>query len=86
MHIPGYAYSGTNPYIVRYFEIKDTPGVVVSLDIVPGMLRFRGSLCTDEAMKLSETDIAVFISGGSLAFGGFCTKYGNSFSGHINND
>lgn len=86
MNIPGYAYSGTAPYAARYREIEDTPGVLVTFNSVPGKIEFSGVLATDEAMALSETDIAIISGCGALAFGAECVKSGNKFSGHINID
>lgn len=52
-----------------------------------GRCEFTGQLEGDEAMALSEFDIALLADRGNLCFGGSCSKgYNGSFSGTYNTD
>lgn len=87
MIIKGYAFKKDEreiqkKYSDRFSEISHLRESI-RFEFQPDYARthFSGELLTEEAMKLSEFDIALLADSGNLCFGGECTKYGNRFRG-----
>ena len=91
MYIKGWAFKPNEKemqqqYSDRYKKIANTPGVNYSKTPCYGHNKFSGTLETEEAMALTELDLALIADHGNLCFGGSCSKSGNSFSGTYNTD
>lgn len=87
MNIEGYAFKPDETERMekikkRYAEIAHlSKEMTIHKNPRYGRTEFHGTLDTDAAKQLSETDIAIIADSGNLCFGGSCTKNGNRFRG-----
>ena len=71
-------------YEARFKAIKHHQNdILIDWTSRQGAIDFKG-IIGEKALDLSELDLALLVTSGSLDFGGTCQKVGDTFTGVIN--